>query len=624
MKHIIFSLLLLVQGALYAQTIYPSHWFTGMKNQNLQLIIHRDRVAQEKITMLAYPGVKLIKQHKVENPNYLFIDLQISSAAKPGKIKFRIDNLQSPEAVAYKTFEYELKPRSRENGKTRLQGVTSKDFIYLLMPDRFANGDPSNDYFEDMRDRGHDRKNPFDRHGGDLKGVQDKLDYLKDLGVSAIWMTPVVENDMNRTMEGGSSRSTYHGYAFTDHYQVDKRLGGNTAYKNLIQEAHSKGLKIIQDAVYNHVGNDHWSVRDMPMKDWLNQWPSYTNTSYKDQPLVDPYASDMDKKVAVDGWFTPFLVDLNQRNPFVSTFLIQYAVWATEEFGVDGWRVDTYFYSDPVFLNKVNEALYREFPSLTVFGEVWVHSVTNSAYFCENNMNLPFKHNSQGVTDFPLYFASLDLLNQPFGWNEGANRFYQVLAQDVLYKDPMRNCLFLDNHDMNRFYSMVGEDFMKFKMGLNLLMTQRGIPQLYYGTEVLMKNFKDPSDAEVRKDFPGGWPDDAQNKFLVSGRSEQENEAFNYVKKLANFRKNSSAVVTGKMMQFVPKDGLYIYFRYNEKQTVMVISNTGDKSYKPDWNYYKERTGNFSKMKNVITGTILTMEDFEIKPKESFVFELVK
>jgi neopullulanase len=624
MKHIIFSLLLLVQGALYAQTIYPSHWFTGMKNQNLQLIIHRDRVAQEKITMLAYPGVKLIKQHKVENPNYLFIDLQISSAAKPGKIKFRIDNLQSPEAVAYKTFEYELKPRSRENGKTRIQGVTSKDFIYLLMPDRFANGDPSNDYFEDMRDRGHDRKNPFDRHGGDLKGVQDKLDYLKDLGVSAIWMTPVVENDMNRTMEGGSSRSTYHGYAFTDHYQVDKRLGGNTAYKNLIQEAHSKGLKIIQDAVYNHVGNDHWSVRDMPMKDWLNQWPSYTNTSYKDQPLVDPYASDMDKKVAVDGWFTPFLVDLNQRNPFVSTFLIQYAVWATEEFGVDGWRVDTYFYSDPVFLNKVNEALYREFPSLTVFGEVWVHSVTNSAYFCENNMNLPFKHNSQGVTDFPLYFASLDLLNQPFGWNEGANRFYQVLAQDVLYKDPMRNCLFLDNHDMNRFYSMVGEDFMKFKMGLNLLMTQRGIPQLYYGTEVLMKNFKDPSDAEVRKDFPGGWPDDAQNKFLVSGRSEQENEAFNYIKKLANFRKNSSAVVTGKMMQFVPKDGLYIYFRYNEKQTVMVISNTGDKSYKPDWNYYKERTGNFSKMKNVITGTILTMEDFEIKPKESFVFELVK
>ncbi|HMU57586.1 MAG TPA: alpha-amylase family glycosyl hydrolase [Chitinophagaceae bacterium] len=624
MKHILFALLLLVQGALYAQTIYPTHWFTGMKNPNLQLIIHRDRVAQEKISMLPYAGVKLLKQTKVENPNYLFIDLQITTAAKPGKIKFRIDNLQSPEAVSYRTFEYELKAKSKENGKSRVRGVTSADMVYLLMPDRFSNGDPANDYFADMRDIGHDRNNPFDRHGGDLKGVQDKLDYIKDLGATAIWMTPVVENDMSRTMEGGTSRSTYHGYAFTDQYNVDKRLGGNQAYKNLVDESHKKGLKIVQDAVYNHIGNDHWSVRDMPMKDWLNQWPAYTNTSYKDQPLVDPYASAMDKKVTVDGWFTPFLVDLNQRNPFVSTFLIQYAVWATEEFGIDGWRVDTYFYSDPVFLNKVNEALYREFPSVTVFGEVWVHSVTNSAYFCENNMNLPFKHNSQGVTDFPLYFASLDLLNQPFGWNEGANRFYQTLAQDVLYKNPMRNCLFLDNHDMNRFYSMVGEDFMKYKMGINLLFTQRGIPQLYYGTEVLMKNYKDPSDAEVRKDFPGGWPGDAQNKFLASGRNAQENEAFNYTKTLALFRKNSSAITTGKLMQFVPKDGFYVYFRYDNKQTIMVISNTGKNSYNPDWSFYKERLNGFSKMKNVITGEVTGFDGFEIKPKESFVFELLK
>ncbi len=229
MKHILFALLLLVQGALYAQTIYPTHWFTGMKNPNLQLIIHRDRVAQEKISMLPYAGVKLLKQTKVENPNYLFIDLQITATAKPGKIKFRIDNLQSPEAVSYKTFEYELKAKSKENGKSRVQGVTSADMIYLLMPDRFSNGDPANDYFEDMRDKGHDRNNPFDRHGGDLKGVQDKLDYIKDLGATAIWMTPVVENDMSRTMEGGTSRSTYHGYAFTDQYNVDKRLGGNQA-----------------------------------------------------------------------------------------------------------------------------------------------------------------------------------------------------------------------------------------------------------------------------------------------------------------------------------------------------------------------------------------------------------
>ncbi|MGB3005207.1 MAG: alpha-amylase family glycosyl hydrolase, partial [Chitinophagaceae bacterium] len=446
---------------------------------------------------------------------------------------------------------------------------------------------------------------------------------FQELGATAIWMTPVVENDMSRTMEGGSSRSTYHGYAFTDQYNVDKRLGGNEAYKKLVNAAHANGLKIIQDAVYNHFGNDHWSIRDLPMKDWLNQWPSYTNTSYKDQPLVDPYASAMDKKVSVDGWFTPFLVDVNQRNPYVANFLIQYAVWATEEFGIDGWRVDTYFYSDPLFLNKVNEALYKEFPSLTVFGEVWVHSVTNSAYFCENNMNIPFKHNSQGVTDFPLYFASLDLLNQPFGWNEGASKFYQVLAQDLLYKNPMRNCIFLGNHDMDRFYSLVGEDFMKYKMGINLLLTQRGIPQLYYGDEILMKNFKNPTDAEVRRDFPGGWPGDKENKFSADGRTTLENEAFNHVKALAQFRKKSSAITSGKLMQFVPRDAVYIYFRYDEKQTVMVISNTSDKTVKPDWSLYIERIKGFTQVRNVISGEIKPLSEVNIKPKESFVFELI-
>ncbi len=624
MKKIFFCLLTLFQSVLYAQDIYPTHWWAGMKNQTLQLLIHRDRVAQEKISMLPYPGVKMLQQQEVENHNYLFIDLQITPAAKPGKIKFRIDYLQSPEAVSYRIFEFELKTRNKENGKTRVQGVTARDFIYLLMPDRFGNADPSNDFFEEMRDNGHDRNNPFDRHGGDLAGVQKQLDYFDELGITTLWMTPVVENDMSRTLEGGTSRSTYHGYAFTDQYKVDKRLGGNIAYKKLIDAAHKKGIKIIQDAVYNHVGNDHWSVKDLPMKDWLNQWPSFTNTSYKDQPLVDPYAAEIEKKTAVNGWFTPFLADLNQKNTFVSTFLIQHAIWATEEFGIDGWRVDTYFYSDPAFLNKVNEALLREFPAVTVFGEAWVQSVTNSAYFCENNMTVPFKHNCQGVTDFPLYFATLDLLNQPYGWNEGANKFYQVLAQDILYKNPMRNCLFLDNHDLDRFYSVVGEDFLKFKMGINLLLTQRGIPQLYYGSEILMKNFKNPSDAEVRKDFPGGWYNDTANKFTEAGRTAMENEAFNYIKKLAQFRKTSSAIGSGRLMQFLPRDAVYTYFRFDNKQTVMIISNTGSNSNKPDWNYFAERMAGFSKMKNVITGEILNFSGFEIKPKESFVFELIR
>jgi glycosidase len=606
---------------------YPTHWWVGMKNQNLQLIIHDKNVAT-KIPMYKLPaagmkladGVTLKMVHRTENPNYVFLDLVIAANTKPGKRNFVFGSGEK----AY-TITYELKAKSNQNGKTRVQGVTAKDFVYLLMPDRFSNGDTSNDFFTGKRDPGHDRANPFDRHGGDLKGVENHLGYFTELGVTALWMTPVVENDMSRTQEGGTSRSTYHGYAFTDHYKIDQRLGGNEAYKSLITAAHAKGIRIIQDAVYNHVGNDHWSVRDLPMKDWLNEWPAYTNTSYKDQPLVDPYAAAIDKRTSVEGWFTPFLADLNQKNPYVSNFLIQHAIWSTEEFGVDGWRVDTYFYSDPFFLNKINDALRKEFPTITVFGEAWVQSVTNSAYFCENNMNLPFKHNCQGVTDFPFYFAALDLLNQPYGWNEGANKFYQVLAQDVLYKDPMRNCIFLGNHDLDRIYSLVGEDLAKFKMSINLLLTQRGIPQFYYGDEILMKNFKDPTDAEVRKDFPGGWPGDAENKFSSAGRTGKENAVFNHVKALAQFRKRSSAIGSGKLMQYLPKDGLYIYFRYDTKQTIMVMMNTGDKPVKPDWNHYQERTAGFTTIRNVITGERQNISSLtELQPKESFVFELLR
>lgn len=607
-----------------AQDIYPSHWWVGMKNPKLQLIIHSDKniAVDNLVFQSSSSAIKVIKVHKTENRHYLFVDLEISKTAKPQKVKFSFGGIIRNE---WSSFEYEFKARSNQNGKARVQGVSSKDVIYLLLPDRFSNGDPANDFFEDMRDKGHDRNNPFDRHGGDLKGVQDHLDYLQELGVTTVWMTPVVENDMNRTMEGGTSRSTYHGYAFTDQYKIDKRFGGNEAYKQLVDAAHAKGMKIVQDAVYNHLGNDHWSVRDLPMNDWLNQWPAYTNTSYKDQPLVDPYASASDKNTTVNGWFTPFLADLNQRNPFVAAFLIQYAIWATEEFGIDGWRVDTYFYSDPAFLNNINIALLKEFPAVTVFGEAWVQSVTNSAYFCENNMNVAFKHNCQGVTDFPFYFASIDLMNQPFGWNDGANKFYQVLAQDILYKNPMRNCIFLTNHDLDRFYSVVGEDMAKFKTGMNLLLTQRGIPQLYYGDEILMKNFKDPTDAEVRKDFPGGWKDDAVNKFSASGRTSQENEAFDHIKTLANFRKNSSALTTGKLMQYLPKDGVYTYFRYDNRQTVMVMINTGTTAIQPDWSRFAERITGFTKLRNVITGQVQQLSaGFEIQPKESFVFELIK
>ncbi len=624
-KLFLFVFCFILIGKSYSQSekvdVYPTNWWVGMKWNHVQLMVHSSGLKSSVQNVeINYPGVQLVKVNRVESPNYLFLDLNIAANAKPGivKIKFNRINYQ-PLWI-----NYELKAKSKEDGKSRVQGVTSKDLIYLLMPDRFANGDTTNDFFADMRDTGHDRKNPFDRHGGDLQGVIDHLDYLKDLGITTIWMTPVNENDMARTQEGGSSRSTYHGYAITDQYNVDKRFGGNAMYKKMVEVTHAKGLKVIQDAVYNHVGIDHWFIRDMPMKDWVNQWPKYTNSSYRDMPLVDPYASKYDKELSVNGWFTPFMPDLNQRNPYVANFLIQYAIWATEEFGIDGWRVDTYYYSDSLFLNKINNAMIREFPKLTVFGEAWVQNVLNSAYFSQNNFNIPFKHNLQGVTDFPLHFAMMDGLNQPFGWTDGVNKVYMTLAQDIAYKDANRNCIFLDNHDLDRFYSVIGEDFDKYKMGINWLMTLRGIPELYYGTEILMKNFKSPSDAAVREDFLGGWHNDPVNKFLASGRTEKENEAFYYVSKLAHFRQTSSAITSGLLMQYVPVNGVYVYFRYDARQTILVVSNTGSNSMKMDWDRYSERINGFTNLRNVITGEVQPLNGFEIKPKESFVFELLK
>ncbi|MET0635206.1 MAG: glycoside hydrolase family 13 protein [Chitinophagaceae bacterium] len=608
-------------GQIHSQDLYPTHWWTGMNDPSVQLMIHSPGIGSAVSVSTTYPGVSVKKIHTVSNSNYLFVDLVINSTARPGTVNFA---LKSNREGTARNISWKLFSKNKGDGITRIQGVTQRDFIYLLMPDRFANGDPANDHFDSMRDPVMDRSDPFSRHGGDLKGIRDHLDYLQELGITTIWPTPVVENDMTRTQEGGMTRSTYHGYAFTDHYNVDRRFGGNTSYKELIDATHARGMKFMQDAVYNHVGNDHWFIRDLPMADWVNQWPEYTNTSHKFQPLADPYASEWDKKRTTDGWFTPFMADLNQRNPYVARYLIQYAIWATEEFGIDGWRVDTWFYSDPKFLNNINNALLREFPKLTVFGEAWVQTTFNSAYFTRNNLDVPFKHNVQGVTDFPLYGAMLDGLNQPFGWNEGVSRLYTTLSQDLLYKDPSRNCIFLDNHDLDRIFSVVGEDTSRYKMAINWLLTLRGIPQLYYGTEILMKNLKNPSDAEVRRDFPGGWAGDEKNKFTAAGRTAAEQQAFAYVSGLARFRKTSSAITTGKLMQYVPENGVYVYFRYDTKQTVMVISNTGTGAVKPDWKRYSERMSGFRSARDVHTGVIVSLDGLEISAKESRVLELLK
>jgi len=599
--------------------LYPTNWFVGMKWNKVQVIVRNKKTpfSNPKVS-IQYPGVQLTKVHVFDNKKYLALDLLISPSAKPGNLTIQINSDLSASKLTWA-----LKPRRTGLGKSFAQGVSSKDFVYLLMPDRFSNGDVTNDQVAGYKDQVVDRKDPIKRHGGDLKGVVNQLDYLKELGVTAIWMTPVIENDMPLQSEQAGMMAGYHGYWFTNHYAVDKRLGGDEAYQALIEAAHDKGIKIIQDAVYNHIGNEHWMYKDAPAKDWINQWSAYTNTNHRDEAIFDPMGNAADKKVMLDGWFVPHLPDINQRNPFVSNFLIQHALWTVENFGIDGWRVDTYKYCDEQFMNNVNTALEKEFPTISIFGEAVANTVAGSAYFTKNNMQPAFKHNAPGTTDFPLSYAMMDAINKPFGWTEGVNKLYMTLSQDLLYKAPEKNCIFLDNHDMERFVSMIGADTNKYKMGMNLLFTLRGIPQLYYGTELWMKNFKDPNDGMVRLDFPGGFPGDAIDKRVVAGRNATEDMAFNYVKTLANFRKANSALQTGRLMQWLPIDGVYVYFRYDQSSTVMVVLNTSTKTKDIALNQYAERTKGFSSYIDVATGK-KGYDKITLSPMESMVVLLSK
>jgi glycosidase len=612
---------LIIQPAAGQQgvAVYPTHWWVGMNWNKLQLMLYcNDReqiIAVDKLVVTSSsPDVKIVKVHRVENRRYLFVDVQIASNARAQTVTFSIGGIVMSEI---KKVIFQLKPRRKGNGSEYANGVTAADLVYLIMPDRFSNGDSDNDRIPGMLDQSLRRDTVFNRHGGDLKGIENHLDYLHDLGVTALWLNPVIENDRIERTE--------HGYAFTNHYKIDARLGGVEAYKSLINAAHAKGFKIIQDAVYNHVDTGHFFIRDKPTKDWVNQWPTYTNTTYKEQALFDPYFNVGDRKKMTDGWFVPEMADLNHRNPFLQNFLIQHALWTVEEFGIDGWRIDTYFYNDLAFMNRCNKALYDEYPNISIFGETWVHGVPNQSYFCENNYHLPYKSNLQATTDFQLLFYGIqEALTKPFGWTDGLNKLYTTTAQDFVYKNPMRQVIFLDNHDLPRFYSLLKEDTAKYKMAMAWLLTFRGIPQLYYGNEVLMTGLTTPTDGYVRQDFPGGWPGDPLNKFTEAGRTTKENNVFNYIKKLANFRKASSAIKSGRLQQYVPEDGVYVYFRYDGKQTIMCVLNQNNEAKTINLNRFSDRTKEFSKASDVISGRtiVLSAAELVIPSNQLLVMEL--
>lgn len=587
----------------------PPFWWTGMKSPKLQLMVYGNQIALRKVN-LTHPEVKLLQIHRVENPNFLFLDLEIAPSAQPGSfsIFFTQPGMQNLH------YAYPLKKKAVSTD--RIQGVTSKDFIYLLMPDRFANGDVSNDVVNGMQDSTVNRESIFHRHGGDLQGIIDHLDYLKDLGVTAIWCTPEIENDQ--------PEASYHGYAATDNYKIDPRLGSNESYKTYVDSCHEKGLKVIKDLVHNHVGNQHWFILDMPMKDWVNQWPEFTRTTHKEPTVMDPYASQADLRLMQNGWFDTHMPDLNQLNPYVQNYLIQNHIWWIEYAGIDGIRLDTYPYNDPEFMAHWAIRVKSEFPTLSIFGETVVSTIPGQVFFTQGDtISRGFETHLPGVTDMILRSVIYEALNGIFGWNDGVNRLYIALSLDFLYQDPMRNVAFLDNHDVSRFFSMVNEDISKYKSGIALLLTSRRIPQMYYGTEILMKNFADP-DGMVRFDFPGGWADDPVNKFTAEGRTAAENDAFDFVRKLANYRKNNEVLQTGELMQYVPVDSIYVYFRYNPQKTVMVILNANHEEKQLFTDRFAERINGIRKAKNIITDVeINDIAVLELPANTTLIYELL-
>ena len=590
---------------------YPSNWFVQMNLNKVQILLRAPNSDLSKSTVTVnYPGVQINKLHHFQNVHYIALDITINSAAKPGDLHFIIstkgENINKTWALV---------PRRIGRGTRFAQGVNSEDLVYFLMPDRFSNGDPSNDRINGLKDQSLNRDSIFLRHGGDLKGVTNHLDYLQKLGATTLWMTPVLENDMPDRTE--------HGYAATNQYKVEQRFGGDKAYLDLSDSLHKRGMKLIQDVVYNHFGRFHFLVQDAPANDWFHVWPKYTQTHYREQAIFDPYHAKIDEQKMINGWFTTEMPDVNQENIFVEKFLTQYAIWSVETFGIDGFRIDTYKYCNVVVMNRLNKALLDEYPKITSYGECWVDGAAAQAYFVENTLNIPFKSNLQATSDFHLLFSGIvPALNEKNTWSDGVIKLYTALSNDFLYKDPMRNMIFLDNHDMTRILSSLGESIPKTKMAYAWLMTCRGIPQMYYGSEILMKGISNP-DGWVRLDFPGGWEGDKKNAFTGEGLTADEKEMLAYTQLLGNFRKQSSAIKTGKMMQYLPEDGLYVYFRYDNKQTIMCIMNTSNSARNVDFNNFKERTAGFVGAKDIVTGSQLSSQ-FSIPSMSMKVIELIK
>ena len=629
MKKFLLSLSLIlsvmtINAAVKVDRIDPTNWFVGMKNPSLQLMVYGEGISSADVTT-DYAGVKVDSIVRLDSPNYLLVYLNLEGA-QPGEMTLNFKNGKQTKKV-----KYQLKAREKR-GEERM-GFTNADVLYMLMPDRFADGDPKNNDIKGLNAYKTDRSQPSLRHGGDLEGIRQHLDYFKELGVTALWFTPVLENNS----PDGNGSSTYHGYATTDYYRVDPRFGTNEEYRRLCDEAHSAGLKVVMDMIFNHCGFEHPWVADMPSKDWLNtpEWldartdktkpevnDKYLQTSYKLTPIVDPYASDVDFKETVDGWFVPTMPDLNQRNPHVIKYLIQNSEWWIETVGIDGIRMDTYPYADADAMAEWMRTLNEEYPNFNVVGETWVTEPPYTAAWQKDSKIAKKNSNLKTVMDFSFYDKiNMAKREDTDGFTTGMNRIYNNFVYDYLYPNPSSVMAFIENHDTDRFLGK-GKDSTALRQALAILLTANRIPQLYYGTEVLMNGTKEVTDGNVRKDFPGGFPGDTKNAFTAEGRTKAENEMFTWLSRLLHWRQGNDVVIKGTQKQFIPYNGVYVIARQYGGKTVMTVVNGTRKAAALAVKRYAEVIGSNATATDVLTGKSVSLSsDVQLEPRQTLILE---
>ena len=610
MKKLIFSLITLFTLSLSAQIdrMEPPFWYEGMNKSEVQVLFYGKNIAQNSVQVSN--NVVITNVTKTENPNYLFVTIDTKNV-KAQELQFTFTN-------GKKSFKRNFEIKKRRPNSALRKSFDASDVMYLLMPDRFANGNPNNDSSPELQEKAN-RSLPGGRHGGDIQGIINNLDYIKELGATAIWSTPMCEDN-----DKGYS---YHTYGQSDVYRIDPRYGTNEEYKKLADEMHKRGMKLIKDYVTNHWGAEHWMFKDMPTYDWFHQFPGYKQSNYRMTTQYDINGSKIDAKMCMDGWFVPSMPDLNQSNPLVLNYLIQNAIWWIEYADLDGFRVDTYSYNDKEGIAKWTKAITDEYPYFNIVGEVWMHDQAQISYWQKNSPIAKIQsYNSYlpSVMDFTLHDVFGNVFNEDRAdWSNGMIKFYENFVNDFLYTDPNNLLIFLENHDTGRFNHIYQNDFKKYQLGMTIMATMRGIPQLYYGSEIGMAGDKGKGDADIRQDFPGGWKGDTNNAFSASGRTAEQTKYFDFSKKVLNWRKNKEVIHTGKLTHYIPENNVYVYFRHNDKEAVMVVINNAPDNQKLNLSRFQENIKSFTSGNDILSGkTIDLKNELAIEGKTSMILEL--